>query len=203
MNRDAGDIIDRYSIAILKAERIGTDEAKEERQAFNKGFLDLTLRIPQRHTFWQKLLDIAVATNSCIWELESDLRREMLDNDLEETGRRAIMIRRINNIRVQLKNYINFTVGEGVQDVKRDHISENGRRDGGDNKEGEVVYSGAYMQDRSGASGELLECGRDTGDVVHGYGEGERQGSDEQGSCIGNPVYVSGRDRDNPEGTAL
>ena len=172
MNRDAGDIIDRYSIAILKAERIGTPETKEEREAFNRGFLDLTLRIPQRESFWQRLLDIAIAANSCIWELESDLRREMLDNDLEETGRRAIMIRRINNIRVQLKNYINFTVGEGVQDVKRDHISENNQRDGGGGEEGEGGDGGNGVPDGSGTSGELPECGGDTGGGVYGGDEG-------------------------------
>ena len=200
MLRDAGDIIDRYSIAILKGERIGSPEAIQEREVFKVGFRELTLRLPKPWGCWTHLLGIAIATNACIWDLESDLRREMLDNDLEETGRRAIQIRKINNIRVQLKNYINFTVGEGVQDVKRDHISENLRGDGGGGEKGEVGHSGDDMQDRGRASGELPECSGDTGGGVYGASEGRGQGGGEQGTRSGYCLSDVGRTRDYPAG---
>ena len=200
MLRDAGDIIDRYSIAILKGERIGSPEAMQEREVFRVGFEELTHRLPHPEGCWTHLLGIAIATNACIWDLESDLRREMLDNDLEETGRRAIQIRKINNIRVQLKNYINFTVGEGVQDVKRDHISENLRGDGGSGEKGEVGHGGDNMPDWRRTSGELLKCGGDTGGSVYGVGEGRGQGSGEQGARSGYCLSDVGRTRDYPAG---
>lgn len=176
MLRDAGDIIDRYSIAILKGERIGSPEAIQEREVFRVGFEELKVRLPQPEGCWTHLLGIAIATNACIWDLESDLRREMLDHDLEETGRRAIQIRKINSIRVQLKNYINFTVGEGVQDVKRDHISENNRGDGRSGEKGKVGSSGNDMPDWNGTPGELLERSGVVGGSVYGLSEGGGQG---------------------------
>ena len=183
MNRDAGDIVDRYSIAILK----------DERRVFNEGFLDLQLRIPKNHDFWDRMLEISIGVNSCIWELESDLRREMLDHDLEETGRRAIMIRKINGVRVKVKNLINFMVGEGVQDVKWNHISEDNRGDGGGGEAGETGAGGDDMPDGSRAFGELPERGGDIGGGVHGLGEGGGQGSGEQGARSSHRVCLTGR----------
>ena len=41
-----------------------------------------------------------------------------------EVGRRAIQIRNWNKQRIVLKNELNQLVGEGFQEVKKDHASE-------------------------------------------------------------------------------
>ena len=123
MIRDCGDILDRASIAKLKAERIGESECLREWAVFEKELnsqIDKHKDIPIR-MFFNLLLKI----NSMIWGLESDLRLGKLDGALNEVGRRAIEIREHNNIRVQTKNIINNLLGEGFEDIKKQHGSSN------------------------------------------------------------------------------
>ena len=40
---------------------------------------------------------------------------------LEEVGRRALMIRDLNSIRVWAKNLITRATGQGRQEIKKDH----------------------------------------------------------------------------------
>ena len=135
MNRDVGDIIDRWSIAKLKAERIGTDDNKKELVAFEEAVTGICSRFPQydMEQFKQMMLDI----NSSIWFLESALKngKELLplpfyldaeENKeiLSQIGKNTILIRNINHFRVKLKNIINKLTGEGFQDEKSHHMSE-------------------------------------------------------------------------------
>lgn len=122
MQRDAGDIIDRWAIAKLKAERIGADESKKEYLWFCEGIAELQARHPgiDWNVYTRSILEI----HARIWDLESCIRRGKLDHDLTEVGRRAIEIRDWNKKRVALKNEINLKAGEGFQDIKKDHGSE-------------------------------------------------------------------------------
>jgi hypothetical protein len=122
MERDAGDIIDRWAIAKLKAERIGAEESKKEYLWFCEGINELATRHPAIDwiLYRRDILNI----HSRIWDLESGIRQGKLDNDLTEVGRRAIQIRDWNKKRVALKNEINMKTGEGFQDIKKDHGSE-------------------------------------------------------------------------------
>lgn len=122
MERDAGDIIDRWAIAKLKAERIGADESKKEYLWFCGGISELEKKYPAINwdSYRQEILDI----HSRIWNLESGIRQGKLDNNLAEVGMRAIQIRDWNKKRVALKNEINLKTGEGFQDIKKDHGSE-------------------------------------------------------------------------------
>ena len=122
MERDAGDIIDRWAIAKLKAERIGADESKKEYSCFCEGIKELENKYP--HVAWNSYMQEIVAIHAKIWDLESAVRQGKLDNDLMEVGRRAIQIRDWNKKRITLKNAINATIGESVQDIKKDHCSE-------------------------------------------------------------------------------
>ncbi len=124
MNRDAGDIVDRYSIALLKWERTGAETARREVEYMRDGIGELEKRYPDE--LWAEILDLMKEVNGFIWDLEAELRQGALDNDLVETGRRAILIRKFNAIRVSLKNLVNNIVGEGVQDVKTNHLSQKG-----------------------------------------------------------------------------
>lgn len=124
MNIPAGDVLDRFSIVKLKAERTSI-KTSEEYEAFKKGFEEIKSKYSQFD--WDKFLDIAYRTNGVIWDLESAIRNAQLDDNLIESGKRAIWIRKINGIRVAVKNLVNELVGEGFVEVKHnDHISANG-----------------------------------------------------------------------------
>jgi hypothetical protein len=125
MERDAGDIIDRWAIAKLKAERIAADESKKEYLWFCEGISELETKYPEFdwNLYKQEILKI----HSKIWELESGIRQGKLDKNLTEVGRRAIKIRDWNRKRVALKIEINLKTGEGFQDIKKDHGSDRRR----------------------------------------------------------------------------
>lgn len=122
MLRDAGDIIDRLSIAQLKTERIGLPENKKEFREFWEALFTHMLIHPDVR--WWGFMDKLYHINEAIWDLESAVRQGKLDKDEAEVGRRAINIRNYNKERVSLKNNLNELVGEGFQDIKKDHISE-------------------------------------------------------------------------------
>ena len=121
MIRDAGDVVDRYSIAELKVRRLGTPESHAERAMFRAGVEELVLAHP--HLNWANMVLDMIYINGRIWDLESAVRAGELDGDLTEVGRRAIAIRKVNAERVAMKNMINMFLGQGVQDVKQDHTS--------------------------------------------------------------------------------
>jgi hypothetical protein len=122
MQRDAADILDRGAIAKLKFERITDPENIKEWDAFNSEIINLEHSFPELtiSSFFKLLYDI----NSFIWEKEADMRQGKLDGVLYEVGIRAIEIRKLNNIRVGVKNLVNTLTKTGWMDIKKDHISE-------------------------------------------------------------------------------
>lgn len=129
MNRDKGDLLDRYTIAKLKNERIGNEQTKKEYNAFCN---ELTI---EDHN--SPLCKMLYSINANIWKLEASLKgnKEELKNPhylmdplnslaLRNIGITTILIRDWNNLRVQLKNYINLISNDGFQDIKQNHLSE-------------------------------------------------------------------------------
>ena len=120
MEYPISEILDRYSIAVLKKQRLDADndielndlsEVIEEYKKINSQIIE---------TYIDKLVSI----NGDIWDLESDIRKgKEGELGLEEVGRRAIRIREFNKIRVGYKNIIVETFGEGYKDVKMNHAS--------------------------------------------------------------------------------
>lgn len=135
MERDLADILDRWSIAHLKADRIGTDENKREFAVFEierKKLIDKHSTIPIEE-FSKILLDL----NKFIWSFEAGLKseKEALPNPiyiyakenqpvLATMGIIATEIKYYNHIRVAIKNLVNKMAGEGFQDTKQSHLSE-------------------------------------------------------------------------------
>jgi hypothetical protein len=134
MERDVGDILDRWSIAKLKADRIGTEENLKEFKEFNLAMMKIGQRY--REFDWQQISRLMYDINSTIWFLEAAMKSgkeslpkpHYLDDKanaeaLESIGKNAILIRNINGFRVGLKNLINGMLNQGFKDVKQDHMS--------------------------------------------------------------------------------
>lgn len=120
--RDAADVLDRYSISFLKMERIKEQAGKDEHAWLSEGLEELKSKYPDID--WEQAANYLYKINGFIWDLEAELRQGQIDNELEEVGKRAIGIRKLNSLRVGFKNIINKLVGEGVQDVKQNHVSQ-------------------------------------------------------------------------------
>ena len=116
MKMPISEIADRYSITLLKSERIEgvnlQDELNTYKQELNK-YNDI-----------QPFIDRLYNINGEIWDLDSDIRKGKENLlGLEEVGRRAIMIRGKNKIRVGIKNEMVEKYEEGFKDVKMNHAS--------------------------------------------------------------------------------
>lgn len=136
MERDIGDVLDRWAIARLKAERIGNDENHKEYDAFCVEMKAIGERFPEYD--WQQISKQMYDINEFIWQLESGLKsgKESLQNPqylldksnkdaLANIGTTTILIRNFNHLRVGFKNIVNRLVGTGFQDIKMNHLSEN------------------------------------------------------------------------------
>lgn len=141
MQRDVGDIIDRWSIAKLKYERSSNnDERKNEFYTFNESL----------KTIKSKYIDLPIddfATllyniNETIWKLEAGSKggkEELPDshyifakenNDvLIRLGIINLLIKDINIARIKVKNIINKLTKTGFQDIKTEHLSEDKIKD--------------------------------------------------------------------------
>ncbi len=122
MNMSVGDVLDRYSIVLLKIEHNPKAPYHElERTELQEEMRQLTKKYP--NTDLDLFLNHCKEINSKIWDLEADIRQGALDNDLPEVGRRAIMIRKINGLRVGFKNLITKLLNNGFCETKTDHLS--------------------------------------------------------------------------------
>jgi hypothetical protein len=141
MLRDVGDIIDRWSIAKLKAERIGTDDNKKELEAFEKALTEVCGNFSQFD--WMQFKQMMLDINDFIWQLEAGLKsgKEKLHNSyylldeqnsevLARIGLTTILIRNFNHLRVNFKNIVNKLTGTGFMDIKKNHLSEEKHEDG-------------------------------------------------------------------------
>ncbi len=123
MKMPIGEILDRYSIAVLKKERANADNDIE--------LNDLSQEIEEYKQkdseFINHKINQLIEINGMIWDLESDIRKgKEGELGLEEVGRRAIKIREFNKIRVGYKNDVVEVFGEGYKDIKMNHASSNG-----------------------------------------------------------------------------
>ena len=123
MKMPIGEILDRYSIAVLKKERANADNDIE--------LIDLLKEIEDYRQkdseFINHKINQLIEINGMIWDLESDIRKGREGElGLEEVGLREIKIREFNKIRVGYKNDVVEVFGEGYKDIKMNHASSNG-----------------------------------------------------------------------------
>jgi len=132
--RDTGDIIDRFTIARLKAERIGDEEHLREHASFEH--IINKMKETNREFPFDLYIKLLYDINDFIWQLEAGLKggkEELVDpyyilhssNEkvLAKIGVTAIQNRHFNHLRIAVKNIINKHLGEGFQESKKDHVS--------------------------------------------------------------------------------
>ena len=113
------DILDRISITELKVERIGEETCIKEYNFLMKELEEYDF--PEKFEYIKRLKEI----NGRIWDLEADIRAcKEEELGLEEVGRRAIQIRKINKQRIAVKNEIVEKTKTGFLDIKMNHESE-------------------------------------------------------------------------------
>ena len=113
MDYPLNELIDRYTIHLLKSERTSEPQTialNEYLSAINQcGSMD------DVQTYIDKLYEI----NGQIWDAESEIRAGLENNyGLDEIGRRALLVRDLNKKRVAIKNEIVTRFNSGYLDVK-------------------------------------------------------------------------------------
>ncbi len=116
------EVADRYTIAILKIERLDhteIDVADMQRQVnYYRDGLDL--ENPKLSGLVNELYEI----NGKMWDAEYAIRKGQDENlGLEEIGKRAIKIRDLNRIRMKVKNEIIELTGDGFKDCKMNYAN--------------------------------------------------------------------------------
>lgn len=116
MKMAISEIADRLSIAILKHHRTDTDMTEE---------ISLYRNELINYDGIEKFIELLIDINGKIWNLEADIRlgKESILG-LEEVGKRALLIRDLNKIRVGYKNQLVELYKEGFIDIKINHASE-------------------------------------------------------------------------------
>ena len=116
------EVIDRYTISLLKLERldaseIDIDEMKEQAEYYKSG-------IDFDSEGIVNLSDELYKVNGKIWDIEGSIRKG-LDDDLgyEEIGKRAVIVRDLNRKRMKIKNDIIELTGDGFKDCKMNCIA--------------------------------------------------------------------------------
>lgn len=116
-----GEFIDRFSILLLKAQRIGP-ECYPEFIAFAEDFL-LNTPIKDFDEIMKSFREL-YQINSEIWSRESGLRKGEEDKiGLEKLGKLAVEIRNWNNKRIAEQNRLIKLFG-GFPNIKKNHLSE-------------------------------------------------------------------------------
>ena len=114
------ELVDRYVIAKVKFRRLSGANADE-----------LTFYTEQISKLDLGLMDTDLLElekiHDAIWELEDDFKKCRIDSvDLAEIGRRALVIRDLNNHRIKFKNQLADKVGCDIREIKQygksDHL---------------------------------------------------------------------------------
>ena len=117
------ELCDRLTIAQLKLERLSDDEINKSELQKQIEYYESGVDTKNK-TLVALILDLHVI-NGKMWDAEYAIRKG-LDEDLglEEIGRRALKIRDLNRVRVQIKNNITDVVGQPeFKDCKMNHAS--------------------------------------------------------------------------------
>lgn len=106
------ELVDRYCIAKLKYNKIGTN--KEELDFYHDQIKELPLHLIENE------LDRLYEVHRQVWEVEDEFKKKKADTkyELEEIGRRALYVRDIMEERYHLKNKMAEILNDPVKERK-------------------------------------------------------------------------------------
>lgn len=107
------EIVDRYTIAVVKYRK--TNGANQEELDFYvQQMTELGLALDH------KLVLELIEHHDYVWNIEDDFKKARIDNlPLEEIGRRALHIRDIGYVRLELKNKLAEILSDPVREIKQ------------------------------------------------------------------------------------
>ena len=116
------EVCDRYTIAKLKLERVGSGMTPELRQEFEEQIAYYADGIDWDDGNLVEMVEQLYELNAIQWNMEGELRAGLLnDADLIVIGRLALAVRDINCKRTRLKNTIQEHTGSGFHDIKMNY----------------------------------------------------------------------------------
>jgi len=122
------DILDRWTILKMKARF--DEDAKKELALYDESYYNLFKNNLGMAACLSTLIVELMEANAKIWENESAIRKEFANDptssqklQLEEVGRRAIIIRNHNKMRIEAKTKIDKLFGN-IPDNKVNHASQ-------------------------------------------------------------------------------
>jgi len=114
------EVADRYTIARLKLERLGSDEIDVEEMKEQIDYYKQGLDLDRQEL--ASLVDKLYHVNGLMWDAEHAIRKGQDEGlGLEEIGTRAIHIRDLNRDRMKIKNDIIDLTGDGFKDAKMNY----------------------------------------------------------------------------------
>jgi hypothetical protein len=115
MKLSIGDIVDKYTIGKLKSERMKINNFAEQ---------EIYLSEIKKYEHIDLYIDALYKLHEEIWDIEADIRNGNEDIlGLSEVGQRALQVRTLNILRINIKNEINSRYHEGFPEKKINHIS--------------------------------------------------------------------------------
>ncbi len=106
MEMQPGELIDKYTIAMLCIGKLGKD--REGIKELEKGVKCLRKKYPD--VPWDDLIEIAHKINGFIWDFEEPIHLGRLDEEPIMAGILSIRVRKLNVVRVGLSRLINKLV---------------------------------------------------------------------------------------------
>ena len=110
MKLSIGDIVDKYTIGKLKSERMKINNFAEQ---------EIYLSEIKKYEHIDLYIDALYKLHEEIWDIEADIRNGNEDIlGLSEVGQRALQVRTLNILRINIKNEINSRYHEGFPEKK-------------------------------------------------------------------------------------
>ena len=114
------EVADRYTIAMLKSERLDSDEIDMQEMKRQISYYEegLDMNDPKL----SKLVKDLYLINGKMWDAEHEIRKGQDENlGNSEIGKRAFIIRDLNRERMKIKNEIIELTGDGFKDCKMNY----------------------------------------------------------------------------------
>lgn len=122
MEKSIAEILDSYSIAKIKNEKIKSDSTEKILLSYQVAVSEIKKKYPDLN--WDIIIKSFIDVNSTIWKYEAGIRQGLVDDDPMIVYTRAILVREFNQLRVGLGNIVSVLLHqEDKLNIKKEHAS--------------------------------------------------------------------------------